>query len=81
MRFVTPSVFFGTALLLWIHNGRSGEDILALSFIPTFWPEAAGDPQKLSQGTVGLLTAMGLFFFARDLTLWAKARRHSATPD
>ena len=81
MRFVTPSVFFGTALLLWVYNGRAGEDILALSFIPTFWPEAAGDPQKLSQGTVGLLMAMGLFFFARDLTLWARARRRPAPPD
>ena len=33
---------YGT--LLWVYNGRAGEDILALSFIPTFWPRPPAIP-------------------------------------
>ena len=77
MRFVTPSLFFATALFLWIYNGRGGADVLAFSFIPAVWPEATGDPQKLSQGTVGLVLVLGCFFLARDVTLWVRARKQA----
>lgn len=77
MRFVTPSLFFATAAFLWIYNGRGGDDVLAFQFVPMFWPEAAGDPQRLSLGTIGIVMALGLVFLVRDGVRWARARRHA----
>lgn len=77
MRFVTPALFFATALFLWFYNGRGGDDVLAFSFVPMFWPEAAGDPQRLSMGTIGLVLALGLVFLIRDGVRWSRARRHA----
>lgn len=75
MRFVTPTLFFGTALFLWFYNSRGGDDVLAFSFVPMFWPEAAGDPQKLSLGTIGLVLTLGGVFLVRDLALLLRKRR------
>lgn len=75
MRFVTPTLFFCTALFLFFYNGRGGDDVLAFSFVPMFWPEAAGDAQKMSQGTIGLVLAIGAVFLVRDLALLARRRR------
>lgn len=78
MRFLTPSLFFATALFLWFYNGRGGDDVLAFSFVPMFWPEAAGDPQRLSLGTIGIVVALGTIFLARDVALFLRARRQRA---
>lgn len=67
MRFVTPIVFFGTAAFLAVYNSRGADDILAFSFIPAVWPEAAGDPQKLSGASIALVAGMGAIFLVRDL--------------
>ena len=79
MRFVTPSLFFATAVFLFFYNGRGGgDDVLAFSFVPMFWPEAAGDPQRLSLGTIGIVVALGTVFLARDVALFLRARRQRA---
>ena len=80
MRFITPTLFFGTAVFLWFYNGRGGDDVLAFTFVPMFWPEAAGNPQKLSLGTIGLVLAIGLVFLVRDAVMWSRARRRAADP-
>ena len=67
MRFLTPLVFFGTAAFLAVYNSRGADDILAFSFIPTVWPAAAGDPQRLSGASVALVAGLGVIFLARDL--------------
>lgn len=81
MRFVTPSLFIATAVFLFFYNGRGGDDVLAFSFVPMFWPEAAGDPERLSMGTIGIVLALGLVFLVRDLALLARARRQRAEQD
>lgn len=78
MRFFSPILFFGTAAFVAYHNTHSSGELYVFPFVTTFWPEAAGDPEKLTQGTVGLFAALGAIFLVRDLRRMARARQVEA---
>lgn len=66
MRFVSPAIFFAVAAFVYWYNGRGGDDILVFPFITAIWPVAEGDPEKLSQGSIGLIVAVGMVLFVKD---------------
>jgi len=61
MRYLTPVLFFSAAVGVFYYNGQDSGRILRFPFIEQFWPAAQGDPIRLTQATIGVLLALGIF--------------------
>jgi hypothetical protein len=69
MRFVAPIILYASAAFVFWYNGRGGDDVLIFPFITAIWPAAAGNPQKLSQGTIALISGVATLLLVKDLIL------------
>lgn len=65
MRFFTPVVLLLAAAYVLVHNQRSPDEVLALSFMGRVVPSIADDPRALGQASAGLLAAVGGLLLVR----------------
>ena len=75
MRFLTPIILFASAGFVFWYNQRGGDDVLIFPFITSLWPDAAGDPEKLSRATIALISTVASALLVKDLWITARNRR------
>lgn len=67
MRFLSPIILYTSAAFVFWYNGRGGDDVLIFPFITAIWPAAAGNPEKLSHGTIALISGVATLLLIKNL--------------